>query len=273
MQPLKYPGGKHYLGKTIYALMPPHKFRLIPFAGGLGEFWGWPCEGVSDCVNDLDSLLWNFYSVLKDPALFEAFHRVVQMTPFGRQFWEEAGATCRRFDAKGGPSVEAAAAYLVLVRQSMMGLQKTFAPLSINRVRREMNEQASAWLSAVEGLPEAHARISRVAVENLPAVQLLRKYDRPGVVVYADPPYYPGTREMGLYRHEMTEQDHEELLDCLLEFKGKVILSGYSCPRYLERLKDWSVRTVELPNAMQKSGQKDGRVEHFWANYPLPEDV
>jgi DNA adenine methylase len=41
---------------------------------------------------------------------------------------------------------------------------KAFAPLSKTRTRRGMNEQASAWLGAIEGLPAVHQLVRRVAV-------------------------------------------------------------------------------------------------------------
>jgi DNA adenine methylase len=66
--------------------------------------------------------------------------------------------------------VQRAVRFFVLCRQSLAGRMDTFAPLSKNRTRRRMNEQASAWLTAVEGLPAVHARLKRVAILNRPAL-------------------------------------------------------------------------------------------------------
>jgi hypothetical protein len=49
--------------------------------------------------------------------------------------------------------VPSAVNFFVRCRQSMAGRMRDFATLSRTRVRRGMNEQAAAWLSAVEGLP------------------------------------------------------------------------------------------------------------------------
>ena len=57
--------------------------------------------------------------------------------------------------------------FFVRCRQSLAGRMKSFATLSRTRTRRGMNEQASAWLTAIEGLPAVrYARLSRVAILN-----------------------------------------------------------------------------------------------------------
>lgn len=44
----------------------------------------------------------------------------------------------------------------------------------------------------------------------------------------------------GYYKHEMTDEDHAELLDELLELDGFVVLSGYPSDLYNDRLQHWS---------------------------------
>ena len=44
---------------------------------------------------------------------------------------------------------------------------------------------------------------------------------------YLDPPYLPETRVKGKYAHEMSRQDHEQLVSMVLDPKGMVALSGY----------------------------------------------
>jgi DNA adenine methylase len=57
-------------------------------------------------------------------------------------------------------------------------------------------------------------------------------------LIYADPPYLPETRSKppGSYKHELTFDQHSELLDFLLNCKSKVILSGYPSKFYTETL-------------------------------------
>ena len=71
-----------------------------------------------------------------------------------------------------------------------------------------MNEQASAWLAAVAGLSEVHARLSRVVILNRDALNVIRKQDGPDTLFYLDPPYLTETRTApDVFAHEMTEAD------------------------------------------------------------------
>ena len=84
---------------------------------------------------------------------------------------------------------------------------KDFATLSRNRTRRQMNEQASAWWTCVEGLPAVSARLRRVVVLNQPALEVIRQQDGPATLFYLDPPYLHETRASpGTYKHEMSEE-------------------------------------------------------------------
>ena len=91
-----------------------------------------------------------------------------------------------------------------------------------------MNGNTSEWLSAIEGLPEVHRRLSRVLIEKMNAIDLIAREDTPGTLFYCDPPYLHETRTApDAYAHEMSEREHRELLATLLGCKGKVMLSGY----------------------------------------------
>jgi DNA adenine methylase len=64
-----------------------------------------------------------------------------------------------------------------------------------------------------------------------------------------------------MYRHELTPEDHRELLDFLRSLSGMVVLSGYPSPLYEETLPDW--RRVERP-AMADGARP--RTEVLWLN-------
>jgi DNA adenine methylase len=250
--PLKWHGGKRYLAARILDLMPPHLHYVEPFAGGLAVLLAKDPEGVSEVVNDLDGQLTNFWRVIRSEELFGRFARQAQAVPFSRPEWEAAHAHVH----DGRDPVADAVAFFVDCRQSRQGLRKDFATLVRTRTRRGMNDGASAWLSAVEGLPAVHARLRRVVVENLPAVRLIAREDRPATLFYCDPPYLHETRaEPDAYRLEMGEADHRELLDVLKGCEGKVILSGYPSGLYDEALSGWSRHTQDC-----QSGGKNWRL-------------
>ena len=131
-----------------------------------------------------------------------------------------------------------------------------------------MNGNVSEWLSAIEGLPEVHSRLSRVLIENMPALELIRREDTPGTLFYCDPPYLHETRTArDAYSHEMSEEEHRQLLATLLECKGKVMLSGYSSALYESALGKWRRHTFELPNNAAGGEKKRRMTEVLWCNF------
>ena len=77
-------------------------------------------------------------------------------------------------------------------------------------------------------LPAIHKRLQHVTVENNDFRKLLQTYNTGDYLVYCDPPYISGTRRGGKYQHEMTDDDHRELVELLMQYKGAVVLSGYN---------------------------------------------
>ena len=119
-------------------------------------------------------------------------------------------------------------------------------------------------------LPEkillAAERLRGVQIENRPAVELLRKFNYPNVLIYLDPPYMPDTRHGKQYRFEMySRESHEELLDMAKRHKGPVLISGYDSELYNEMFKDW-YREEKICYS-QVCGKKK---EVLWMNF-LPE--
>lgn len=268
--PLKIHGGKHYLAERIIALMPPHLHYVEPFAGGLAVLLAKPYDCISEVVNDRNAWLSNFWTVLRSRSLFQEFLRQCEATPFSEPVWQE----CRAFVESRHPrdirTPEECALFawnfFVHARQSLAGRQTSFAPLSRNRTRRGMNEQASAWLTAIEGLPAVHARLRRVVILCRDALEVIRSQDGPNTLYYCDPPYLHETRtttqEYG--EHEMSEAQHEVLLKALCEVQGAVLLSGYRSELYDDLLCEWTRHDFELPNNAAGGKEKKRMVESLW---------
>jgi DNA adenine methylase len=265
--PLKIFGGKHYLAKRIVECMPPHKVYVEPYAGGLSVLLAKDPEGVSEVVNDLDGDLTNFWEVLQSERDFEKFLRIVEAMPFSEYEW---GIANKLIGGEYGEDecVFNAVDFFVNCRQSLGGMGKSFAPLSKNRTRRGMSEQASAWLTAVEGLPLVHARLKRVVVLNRDALDVIRQQDTAETLFYCDSPYHPSTRTAkDVYTFEMTHADHVKYLEAVMACKGKVMVSGYRCELYDTELSAWRREDFDSANHAAKSGTKRKMVESLWMNF------
>ena len=266
-QPLRWHGGKFYLAKWLHSYAPTgYTHRVIPYGGGLAEFWHWPCEGIDEVINDIDHELMNFWAVLADKACFAELAEMLAIAPMSEPLWEQAARSIPELAS----DVERAYAFFVLYRPSRQGLGNSFATLSRTRTRRGMNEQVSQWLGAIEGLPEAHDRLSRVVILNRPALEVIKQQDNPDTFFYLDPPYLHDTRTAkDAYRHEMTEYDHRALLDELCDIQGKFMLSGYDNTLYrvYEQTLNWTRRTKEIDNKASSKKTKDIKIECIWMNY------
>lgn len=85
--------------------------------------------------------------------------------------------------------------------------------------------------------------------------------------VYLDPPYHWSTRrDASLYRCELDDAGHRELLRVVAGVPVPVALSGYRCELYDDAAARAGWRRIDF-NAMTRGGV---RVESLWMNYPAP---
>lgn len=280
--PLKWHGGKQPLAQAIVGLFPARARNpndpkagddgwlhyVEPYFGGGAVMFANDPKGISEVANDMDGGLANLWKVLADRGAFEEFRRVVEATPFSEKLWKEL-----RGLADLNPDecdVSCAVAFFVCCRQSLSGRRKGFASVTRQRTRGGMNEQVSAWLSAVEGLPAVHQRLKRVLILNRPAVDVIQQQDGERSLFYLDPPYLHETRATtGEYKFEMTKADHEELLATCARIRGRFLLSGYRSPMYdaMAMVEGWRLVEFDVANHAAGGDKKRRMQECVWMNY------
>jgi DNA adenine methylase len=118
-------------------------------------------------------------------------------------------------------------------------------------------------------------RLEQVQIENRPALDVIDCYDSARTCFFVDPPYLPETRvRLSGYHHEMTADEHSELLRLLKTVRGKVVLCGYPSEVYDDELHGW--RSVER-NVAVATGTVDQvrprRIEKVWMNFDDPKLV
>jgi DNA adenine methylase len=100
------------------------------------------------------------------------------------------------------------------------------------------------------------------------ALVLIPREDAPQTLFYCDPPYVHETRATtDAYAHEMSTQQHRQLLNVLLRCKGKVMLSGYRSELYDSTLSHWRRVDFDIANHASGSDSKRRMVESLWLNY------
>lgn len=253
---LNYPGAKWGMAKEIVALMPPHRSYLEPFFGSGAVLFNKHPSAI-ETVNDIDGDIVNFFRVLREQP--DRLAEAISLTPYAREVFDDSHAN------RGTDAFDLA--YRFAIRSKMGHGFKTYQKtgFKIDVYSRERSYCVSCWDRMPADLLDAAVRLKCVQIENRPALDLIRRFNYENVLIYADPPYLLETRSGKQYRHEMTEQDHVDLLDALKQHKGSVILSGYPSEMYDRELTGWSRITRKSYN--QNAEQ---RTEVLWCNFETP---
>ena len=123
-------------------------------------------------------------------------------------------------------------------------------------------EALSNWYHLPEWIEEIAERLRNIQIEHKPALDLIREFDSPDSFFYLDPPYLLNTRSAKQYQHEMTEEDHIQLLETIVHCSAQIMISGYDTPLYNDYLHTWD--TLRIPNQTTSGVIRE---EIVWMNY------
>ncbi len=259
---IKYPGAKWGLAPWITSFFPPHRSYLEPFFGSGGVFFNKPRSSI-ETINDLDGDVVNlFEQIRRDP---ERLAHEIYWTPYARQIYDTA------WEAQYTETDPFRRAVNFYIRMMMgHGYRTTGERVGWkNDVQgRERAYAARYWCETPGAIFQAAERLRGVQIESLPAVDLIKRFNFPRVLIYADPPYLLETRNRKQYRCEMTDDDHRELLDTLKKHSGPVLISGYRSALYDDALRGWHLEEIDARN--QKA---EHRTEALWMNFDPPRQM
>lgn len=252
---IKYPGSKWSIARWIIGFFPEHHSYLEPFLGSGAVLFNKPRSNI-ETVNDLDDEVINLFEWIKrDP---EKLAHEIYWTPYARQVYEDT------YTKEAEDSLKKAVRFYIRLNMGH-GFRTTGEKVGWkNDVQgREKAYASQDWVHLPDKIMQAAERLRGVQIENMPAVELMKRFNHKNVLVYLDPPYMPNVRHGKQYRYEMfTEESHEELLETACQHKGPVLISGYDTPLYNDRLKDWyREETVCYSQVCSK------KKEVLWMNY------
>lgn len=251
----KYPGGKWSIAKWIISFFPEHHSYLEPFAGSLAVLMNKERSNI-ETVNDLDGNVVNLFEwIRKDP---ERLAHEIYYTPYSRQVYDDAYSQMPQEN-----SFERAVNFYIRLNMGY-GFRTNGEKVGWkNDIQgREKAYAARDWANIPEMIWQIAERLRGVQIECRPAIEVIRRFNYPNVLVYGDPPYLLNTRHGKQYRFEMDDKGHDMLLDVLLEHKGPVVLSGYDNELYNDRLRGWS---KEEKICRSQTGSK--KKEIVWMNF------
>lgn len=265
--PFKWVGGKSRLRKAIIDLLPSHTCYVEPFAGAAWVLFGKPPSDV-EVINDIDKELITFFRVVKEKpdALIASFEwELVSRAEFER---------LAQMDTSDLTDVQRAHRFYYLIMAGWGG------ELNYPRFQTSITDggHGNRLIGALETLRArllpVYDRLRTVIIENLHWRDCVKRYDRPGTVMYIDPPY-PGNGVN--YAHNMREWEaHHELADWLSKAQCKWILSSYDNPEIRELFGRYYMISVQTASGMKVKKDGNSRVmnrEVLVTNYKPSKDL
>lgn len=258
-----YYGGKYSHLDWLLPLLPTVGINhyVEPFGGSGAVLFNRDPSPI-ETYNDLDGEVVNFFKVLREQK--EALLEQLAFTPYARQefiFAIGKDATL--------PPLERARRFYVRIRQIRSGLADASPGrwgYVIHESRNTMGSVVSRFYNGLDNLADVALRLLRIQIENLPALDIIGRYDSDETLFYLDPPYMPDVcHVLGAYMHVMTIEQHRDLIASVKACKGKVAISGYENSLYTELLKDWFTTRAPVKHVWSSNGKE--RQEVLWTNY------
>jgi DNA adenine methylase len=265
LPPLGYFGSKVRVAPRIIDLLPAHCGYIEPYCGSLSVLLAKPPTGF-EVVNDKDQDLMAFWRVLRDRPRDLA--RVCRLTPHSRAEYEASWPI-----PPGADDLERARCVWVKLTQGRGGALRATGW----RYHEAPGGRTSTMPRTLAGyaarIEQVAARLAAVTLECRPALEVVDRYGRdPKSLLYVDPPYLHGTRVGGVYRHEMTDADHQQLLAALAAARSAVVVSGYAHDLYETALAGWERAELRAGTGQAVGKGWQDRTEVLWSNRPMRRD-
>lgn len=226
---MNYPGQKWGIAKEIVSYFPEHIVYLEPFFGSGSVFFS-KSRCRMEVINDLDDDVINLFKVIRE--LPEELANLIYFTPYSRQEFQNS------YDRENITDLERARRFLTGVFQSQSSSLHYKSGWKRSGILR-WHSISKDWAKVPESILEAADRLREVEIEHKNALELIPQYNCPECLIYLDPPYIKGTRKLWMYKHEFyKEEQHEQLLEVILQHKGPCVLSGYDNDLYKDVLED-----------------------------------
>lgn len=257
---MRYHGGKFRLAPWVikhFPLVSEYSTYVEPYGGAAGVLIQKE-RSYAEVYNDLDGDVVNLFRVLRDPRMCQRLVDAVALTPYARNEFEIAYKPTRN-------RVERARR--LLVRASMgfgsAGATKGQTGFRIDS-HRVYGTAQHIWTRLPPNIVAVADRLTGVLIENRDAIRVMNDHDAPRTLHFVDPPYLPETRAGGnrYYRHEMTVEQHQELLTSVRQLEGYVVICGYPSDLYNDYLNDW--QRVETTSRISANRGTALRTECIW---------
>ena len=249
---LKYPGAKWRIADWIISQFPKHKVYCEPFFGSGGVFFNKTPSAI-ETRNDIDGNVVNLFKVCRERPAELAF--VLSLTPWARDEFKNC------YDMSDGDELERARRTVVRFHQSY-GTSNSSLSSWRNVQTAGGPKVTSQWRDLPDIVFRVCERLKDAQIENIDAFTLIERYNNYETLLYVDPPYLQSIRKRNIYKYELKDNRHIELLELLKASKSMICLSAYDNPLYNDMLEGWY--SVEKQTQVQGGRM---RTEKLYMNY------
>ena len=255
--PIKWVGGKSKLVNKLIPLIPPHKCYVEVF-GGAGWMLFAKEPSTVEILNDFDSNLMNFWSVVKNAP--DQFMRSFDYTLVSRKTFNEYKRKYKQNDFED--SIEKAHVFYYLVNAGFASDMKNpvFGTKCQSRNGLRIDDVDKT-------IPEAYKRLQKVTIENKSFEDVFKIYDSPDTFFYLDSPYR-NTKQYAVGK--FTDEQYKMLADCCKNAKGKWLYTINDDEYIRELFKDFNIINHDVYYSVCKTqnGRQDFK-ELIITNYEV----
>ena len=248
---LRYPGSKWSLATDIVNQFGAHYHYVEPYLGSGAVFFPQPAS-PHEPINDMNSLVVNFFKVLRDRTDDLLF--ALEATPWSRDEYNASHVLT-------GDALEDARRFVTRIWQAHASDLAKKTGWKNRGSKQPARGMSVRWQRVPAELAELAIRLKDAEIENRPAVEVMQRFATKDTLIYADPPYLMQTRTQKMYANEMSLDEHLEMLDVLSSHPGPVVISGYENATYDQRLRrGWKTIKVKPPKVEKQAA----RMEVLW---------
>jgi DNA adenine methylase len=189
-------------------------------------------------INDSNSHVVNLFRILRDNP--DELCDALELTPWARDEYEVS-------DVITGDPLEDARRFVVRIWQAHASDLAKKTGWKSRGGKQRAGGMSLRWNKVPDQLFALAHRLKDAEIENRDAVEVIRRHSAADCLIYADPPYLHEVRTQHMYGEEMSNEEHEHLLESLLAHPGPVVVSGYENAMYDNALASWNRIVTKAP--------------------------
>ena len=234
-----YAGGRSYILKQIFSVMPPHKVYIEVFGGLAPVLLNKPRSRV-EIYNDIDDRLVNMLIQIRDHP--DEFIRFIESTPYSQSLHQRYLDIYFSREFSGLSDLEKALITFYLIATSFNGAigNGMRISLAVNEARRFKNR--------ADKIKTISERLKYVTFTCMDYREIFSKWGDRNVLMFLDPPYIDVQQ---YYVREWRLEDHIELAQRVKQLKCDWILVYNDHPLIRRLYQGYNVREVEEKSMME----------------------